>query len=149
MNDRLGITEPICVSIHTDVDVVGARQQGRTLSAQIGFSNIEQVLIATVVSELARNIITYAGLGEILIEKVQNGDETGIRIIARDQGPGIANIKEAMQDGFSTSKSLGLGLPGSRRMMDEFEIISHIGQGTTVTAVKWLKVYDQTYSKLS
>jgi serine/threonine-protein kinase RsbT len=95
-------------------------------------------MIATAVSEVARNIIEYAQPGEVALSVVQNGVRRGLEVVARDQGPGIADISQAMQDGFSTSRSLGLGLPGSRRLMDEFRVQSRLGQGTTVTMRKWL-----------
>jgi serine/threonine-protein kinase RsbT len=120
------------------MDIVTARQQGRALAAQLGFSSIDQTLIATAISEMARNIITYAGHGEIVLRPVQKTDgKRGIIIIAHDEGPGIPDVELAMQNGYSTSSSLGLGLPGAKRMMDEFDIISEVGKGTTVTMKKW------------
>jgi serine/threonine-protein kinase RsbT len=126
------------IPISREVDIVTARQQGRALAAQLGFSSIDQTLIATAISEMARNIITYAGHGEIVLRPVQETDgKRGIVIIARDEGPGIPDVELAMQNGYSTSSSLGLGLPGAKRMMDEFDIISEVGKGTTVTMKKW------------
>jgi len=116
-----------------------ARQQGRAMAAQLGLSSTNQALVATAISELARNIVEYAGYGEIILELVQQGGRRGIVVIARDQGPGIPDIEKAMQDGFSTSQSLGLGLPGARRLMDDFEIVSQVGKGTTVTVKKWAR----------
>ncbi len=127
------------VPIRSDVDVVVARQEGRKLAAQLGFSSADQTLIATAISEVARNIVNYAGHGEIVLSIVEEGGKQGISMIARDKGPGIADISLAMQDGYSTSKGLGLGLPGSRRIVDEFEIESEVGKGTTVTMRKWKK----------
>ena len=101
------------------------------------FSTSELTLIATAISEVARNIVTYAGSGEIVLRIVQRGPRRGLLVIARDQGPGIADIARAMEDGYSTSRSLGLGLPGSRRLMDEFELASELGKGTEVTMTKW------------
>jgi serine/threonine-protein kinase RsbT len=94
-------------------------------------------LIATAISEVARNIVTYAGSGEIVLQVVQRGHRCGILIIARDRGPGIADIERTMADGYSTSRGLGLGLPGSKRLMDEFEIVSRVGKGTEITMTKW------------
>ena len=127
----------IRVAINSDQDIVGARQKGRTLATALGFSAADATLIATAISELARNIVSYARKGEIRLQRVPNSTHPGIMVIASDDGPGIPNIQQAMRDGFSTSGSLGLGLPGVRRLMDEFEIVSQTGRGTTVTVKKW------------
>ncbi len=127
----------IRVPISSDVDIVNARQQGRNYAAKIGFNGSDLTLIATAISELARNIIEHAQHGEILISCVEKDGRPGVCIIARDEGPGIADITKAMQDGYSSRKSLGLGLPGTRRIVDEFEINSRVGQGTTVIVKKW------------
>lgn len=127
------------VRISSDANIVSARQQGRAMTVQLGFSTSDQALVATAISELARNILEYAGYGEIILELAQQGSRRGIVVIARDQGPGIPDIEKAMQDGYSTTKSLGLGLPGTRRLMDDFEIVSQVGEGTTVTAKKWAR----------
>ena len=127
------------VPISSDSDIVMARQQGRAMAAQLGLSSTNQALVATAISELARNILEYAGYGEIILELAHQGGRRGIVVIARDQGPGIPDIEKAMQDGYSTTKSLGLGLPGSRRLMDDFEIVSQVGEGTTVTVKKWAR----------
>jgi serine/threonine-protein kinase RsbT len=126
------------VPILSDADVVVARQQGRLLGKQLGFSSGDLTLIATAISELARNIVSYATRGEIILRLVQEGGKEGIVIIAHDEGPGIPDIAQAMQDGYSTGNSLGLGLPGTKRLMDEFDIVSCVGQGTTVTIKKWV-----------
>ena len=125
------------IPIITDIDVVAARQKGRELATVLGFVSTDSTLLATAISELARNIIRYANNGEILISSVQSGDRVGITVVARDKGPGIANISLAMQDGFSTSGGLGLGLPGVKRMMDEFHLVSDESNGTKVTIKKW------------
>lgn len=125
------------VQIQGDTDIVGARQKGRMLAATLGFSSSELTLIATAISELARNIVQYAKHGEIVLRLLERGEQRGIMIRAKDEGPGIPDIRRALQGGFSTSRSLGLGLAGVRRLMDEFEIESRIGFGTTVTARKW------------
>jgi serine/threonine-protein kinase RsbT len=127
----------IRVAINSDQDIVGARQRGRTLAAELGFSPADATLIATAISELARNIVSYARKGEIKLQKMENAVHRGIVVIAADDGPGISDIRQALRDGFSTSGSLGLGLPGVRRLMDEFEIASQPGRGTTVTVKKW------------
>ena len=125
------------MAINSDQDIVGARQSGRTLAAELGFSSADATLIATAISELARNIVSYARKGEIRLEKVENSAHAGIVVVADDDGPGIPDVRQALRDGFSTSGSLGLGLPGVRRLMDEFEIKTRPGHGTTVTVKKW------------
>lgn len=131
--------DEIRVAIGSDVDIVYARKKGRELASQLGFSSMEMALIATAISELARNIVRYARQGEVNFKLIERGNQRGVRIVARDKGPGIRDIALAMQDGYSTSNGLGLGLPGARRLMDEFEIVSKIGEGTTVTIKKWLR----------
>ena len=126
-----------CIAIRADVDIISARQRGRDLGAELGFAKTELALIATAISELARNILTYAGEGEIEVAVQEADGRRGLLIVARDQGPGIADIALALQDGYSTSRSLGIGLPGVRRLMDEFEVTSEPGSGTVVRAVKW------------
>src|SRR6267154_1992491 len=121
------------VQIRTDTDIVVARQKGRAMAAASNFAAAEATLIATAISELARNIVLYAKTGEVVLRIVENGSRTGIRVVAGDQGPGIADLEQAMQLGYSTSGSLGLGLPGVKRLMDEFEIVSEPGKGTCVT----------------
>ena len=127
----------IHVSINSDQDIVAARQKGRTLAAALGFSSGDATLIAAAISELARNIVTYAKSGEIQLIELNGSTRQGIQVVARDEGPGIADIQQALRDGFSTSGSLGLGLPGVKRIVDEFEIVSGEASGTTVTAKKW------------
>jgi serine/threonine-protein kinase RsbT len=127
----------IRVAINSDQDIVLARQKGRAMAAELGFSSGDATLIATAISELARNIVSYAGRGEITLKNVQGSSRVGILVVAEDDGPGIPDIRQALRDGFSTSGSLGLGLPGVRRLMDEFEIASQPGQGTTVAVKKW------------
>jgi serine/threonine-protein kinase RsbT len=132
------VEDEIQVPIQSDQDIVVARHKGRSLAVALNFSAGEATLIATAISELARNIVTYAKTGVIRL-KVLNGDAArrGIQVVARDEGPGIADIDQALRDGFSTSGSLGLGLPGVRRLVDEFQIESKRNQGTTVTVTKW------------
>ncbi|MGB8476075.1 MAG: anti-sigma regulatory factor [Candidatus Acidiferrum sp.] len=125
------------MAILSDQDIVTARQEGRALAIDLGFSTGDATLIATSISELARNIVSYARRGEITLKVIQASSRQGISIIASDNGPGIRDIHQAMRDGFSTSGSLGLGLPGVRRLMDEFEIASEPGRGTIVTVKKW------------
>ena len=127
------------IPIVTDVDIVEARMAARSLAKYVGFDGADLVMIATAVSEVARNIIEYAKSGQVILSVVQNRSRRGLEVVARDEGPGIADIPQAMTDGFSTSRGLGLGLPGSRRLMDEFLLESKVRQGTTVTMRKWLR----------
>jgi serine/threonine-protein kinase RsbT len=131
------VTDEIRVPIERDADIVSARQAGRELAVQAGFAGSDLTLIATAISEVARNIVIYAERGEIRLSLAQKQGAKGVVVVAHDEGPGIADIDQAMQDGFSTGRSLGLGLPGARRLMDEFEIVSELGRGTTVTMSKW------------
>lgn len=133
------VLHEILVAIRSDADIVAARQQGRSLAAAIGFTATDATLIATAISELARNIITYAGQGEVAMQGVENPQRKGIVISARDSGPGIRSIDDVLRDGYSTSGGLGLGLPGVKRLMDAFAIESELRRGTTVTVKKWLK----------
>jgi len=127
------------VRVARDADVVTARQKGREVAARIGFSPTDATLVATVISELARNIVQFAERGEIMVCPVERAGGRGIMIVARDVGPGIPDVRSALQDGYSTYRGgLGLGLPGSRRLMDEFDIVSEVGKGTTVTMTRWL-----------
>ena len=131
------MADEIRVAIRSDSDIVVARQQGRELATRIGFQSTNLTLIATVISELARNIVLYAKRGDIILKVARKSDWIGITVVAKDLGPGIWNVEQAMQIGYSTSGSLGLGLPGAKRLMDEFEIASKVGEGTTVTTTKW------------
>lgn len=128
------------IHIASDLDIIRARQSGRAEAAKLGFSSTDLTLVATAISELARNIVMYAAEGEIILSLVRTAEKQGIVVIARDHGPGIANITQALQDGYSTSRSLGLGLPGVRRLMDEFELESQVGEGTVVTVRKWIRI---------
>ena len=125
------------VSIRSERDIVLARQKGRALATELGFSIGNATLVSTAISELARNIVSYAGKGEILMRAARDSNRTGITIVASDSGPGIADLTLALRDGFSTSGSLGIGLPGARRLMDEFHIDSQPGHGTRITVTKW------------
>jgi serine/threonine-protein kinase RsbT len=127
----------LVVPVRAEVDVLLARQEARRLASDLRFSSAELTLIATVISEVARNIVAYAGKGEIVLRIVQQGQRRGLLVIARDKGPGIADIELALQDGYSTSRSLGLGLPGTKRLMDEFNIVSEVGKGTEIIMTKW------------
>lgn len=133
------MVDEICLRVDREADVVAVRQQGRELAASVGISNSDLTVVATAISEIARNIITYAERGEIILKIAEHGRRRGIVVIARDSGPGIADISLAMRDGFSTGGSLGLGLPGARRLMDEFEVVSEPHQGVVVTMTKWAR----------
>ncbi|HYQ87079.1 MAG TPA: anti-sigma regulatory factor [Bacteroidota bacterium] len=130
--------DEVKVSISSEADVVTAREAGRQMASDIGLNGSLPTVIATAISEVARNIIQYAGRGEIILRRLNNSIKTGIMIIARDKGPGIADVEQAMKDGYTTGRGLGMGLPGTRRLMDEFEIVSKKGKGTTVTMKKWM-----------
>jgi len=125
------------VSVSSDIDLVTARREGRVMAEQLGFSSSEATLVATAISELARNIVNYAKKGEIHVRLVNDGIKRGISIVASDSGPGITDIRLAMQSGYSTSGGLGLGLPGVKRIMDEFDLVSAPGKGTTIAVTKW------------
>lgn len=124
------------IPISGDADIVAARQGVRDLASRLAFSATELTVVATAVSEVARNIVRFAGAGEIVVELVEE-PRRGVQVVARDTGPGIADVERAMADGYSTYQGLGLGLPGARRLMDEFAVVSEPGKGTTVTMTKW------------
>jgi serine/threonine-protein kinase RsbT len=127
------------IRIEHEMDIVTARQKGRELAASRGFSSTDQTLVATAISEVARNIVVYAHRGEIILALLEEQGRRGLMIVARDQGPGIQDLALAMRDGYSTGRSLGMGLPGARRLMDEFDLASVVGEGTTVTMKKWAR----------
>ena len=131
------MTSELRVPIRSEADLVTARLRGREMASTLNFSSSELTLIATAISEVTRNILSYAGAGELNLRLVRQGQKLGVSIIASDHGPGIADLFSAMQDGYSTSGGLGLGLPGSKRLMDEFDVASAVGKGTTVTMTKW------------
>ena len=128
------------IVIESDADVVTARQRARALAVGLDMPSTDQTLLATAISEVARNITAYAVRGEVLLELVRDGHgRRGIRVVARDEGPGIADLERALTDGYTTGGGLGLGLPGARRLVDEFNIETAPGEGTTVTLVKWTR----------
>jgi serine/threonine-protein kinase RsbT len=128
-----------CVEVRNEWDIVSARQLGRTMAKELGFGNVDQARITTAISELARNIYLYAGKGKICIEPLDQIGKKGLRIIAIDNGPGIREIRKVMEDGYTTSGGLGAGLPGVKRLMDEFSIESTVDVGTEISATKWLR----------
>lgn len=123
----------------SDADVLIARQTGRRVAEAVGFTGSDLTMISTAISELARNIIRYAVVGEVVIVPVAEGSRVGVMVIARDNGPGIADLDLAMRDGYTTGSGMGLGLPGARRLMDEFAISSQVAEGTTVVMKKWTR----------
>jgi serine/threonine-protein kinase RsbT len=127
----------IAIAINSAADIVIARQHGRRLSLEAGSGSTEATLVATIISELARNVVLYAKSGEIFLEKTKAAKMNGIRIVCRDGGPGIADLHRALVGGYSTSGGLGMGLSGVRRLADEFDLNTGSG-GTTVTVTKWL-----------
>ena len=127
------------VPINADADIVTARQEGRRLASQLDFTPSDLTVIASAISEIARNIVEYANTGDVSISLIEKNGRRGVMVVAQDVGPGIADVPAALQDGYSTSGSLGLGLPGARRLMDEFEIHSEVGRGTRVTMRKWAR----------
>jgi serine/threonine-protein kinase RsbT len=133
------VEDEIRVAIRTDADVVTARQEARTMGAALGFTSTDLTLLATAISEIARNITTYAGEGEVALRVIREGARQGIEVEATDEGPGIANVELAMQDGYTTGNGLGLGLPGTRRLVDDFELDTTPGAGTRIRMVKWTR----------
>ena len=129
--------ESVVCPVTREVDVYVAMGRARDMATALGFDDIDRTRIEIAVLELTRNILTHAGCGELAIELVEDGERRGIAIEARDQGPGIADIALALRDGYSTAQTLGAGLPGVQRLMDEFHIESTVGVGTRVRAVKW------------
>ncbi len=125
--------------IRSDLDIVSARVEGRDMAKVLGFGTIDQARIATAISELARNIVLYAGEGTVTLRVVERGARKGIEVLCEDHGPGIEDVELVMRDGYSTSRGLGMGLPGAKRLMDEFDISSELGVGTTVVVRKWLR----------
>jgi len=132
--------QPSVIPIESDADVVTARQQARSMAGALDLTSTDQTLLATAISEVARNITTYAKRGEVELSVVHDDKgREGIKVIARDHGPGIENLDLALQDGYTSGGGLGLGLPGARRLVDDFHIETAPGQGTTVTLVMWAR----------
>lgn len=131
--------EPLTIDIHTEVDIVEARQKGRMFSNCLGFSTLDQARIITAISELSRNIYKYATTGKITMEIIENQLEVGLKIIAVDKGPGIKNIQKAMESGYTTSGGLGVGLSGVKKLMDEFTISTQEDHGVNIQVIKWKK----------
>jgi serine/threonine-protein kinase RsbT len=125
------------VELNTDADLVRARAEGRVMAEELGFPRPDPTLIATAISEVARNIVTHVGSGEIILQPLDEPDRYGLLVIAHDKGPGIRDLEAALRDEYSGRGGLGLGLPGARRLMDEFDLESSADSGTTVTMKKW------------
>lgn len=127
----------VCVRIVSDADLVPARAEARTLAESLGFSRTDATLIATAVSEVARNIVTHVGDGEVRMSALLEDHRRGLRVVASDSGPGIVDIGKALEHGYTSHRGLGLGLSGARRLMDDFDVDSSPGRGTTVSMTKW------------
>jgi serine/threonine-protein kinase RsbT len=127
------------ILIHSDLDIVAARVEGRNLAKEMGFGIIDQARIATAISELARNVVLYAQSGQIILSGLDLDGRLGLQIVCEDEGPGIDDLDLVMRNGYSTMQGLGMGLPGTKRLMDDFEIRSEVGVGTTVRVCKWLR----------
>ncbi|MBW3555349.1 MAG: anti-sigma regulatory factor [Actinobacteria bacterium] len=125
------------IAVNGDADIVAARSRAKEMASAVGFSRTNQTVIATAVSEIARNIVVYAGSGEIVLRAQRCDGRWGLVAVASDEGPGIADVEQALTEGYSTAGSLGVGLSGARRLMDSMEIDSEVGRGTTVTMCKW------------
>lgn len=129
--------DEVRVPINADADLVTARAEGRAMAERLGFPRPDPTLVATAISEIARNIVVHVGSGEIVLRPLQEADRYGLVVIASDDGPGIRDVEAALHDEYSGRGGLGLGLPGARRLMDEFDIASDADNGTTVTMKKW------------
>lgn len=129
--------DEIRVAVASDADAVTARQRGREAALMIGLSRSEATYVATAISEIARNITTHAGAGEIRIREVRRGEQVGLEVVARDEGPGIADVPAVLASDYASTAGLGLGLWGARQLMDEVEVTSEPGKGTVVTMRKW------------
>ena len=131
------MSDEVTVGINTDADLVAARAQARALAIQLGFSRTDATLIATAISEIARDIVVHVGKGEVVMRPVYEGRRYGLVVVARDDGPGIRDVAAALAEGNAARGGLGLGLPGARRLMDEFEVKCGPERGTKVTMTKW------------
>jgi serine/threonine-protein kinase RsbT len=125
------------MNVHTSADIVRVRQAVRQMAVELKFGLVDQTKIVTAASELARNTLDYGGGGTVKLEELESGSRRGLRLVFEDQGPGIPDLELALKDGYTTGGGLGMGLSGSKRLMNEFEIVSRLGEGTCVTIVKW------------
>lgn len=133
------VSAEVAVPTRSEADIVLARQRGRAIAEELGFSSGDGALIATAISEITRNVIQYGGGGTTTLAIIEDGPHRGICVVVEDHGPGIVDLELAMQDGYTTGGGLGLGLPGSKRLMDEFEVDTAPGVGTRVTMRKWVR----------
>ena len=131
------IVREVSVPVSREADVLVASQQGCAWAADLGLSRVDQAMFEVAISEVARNIIEHASHGQMILRLVQRNNQNGLVAIVRDQGPGIPDVSLAMKDGYSTTGGLGSGLPGAKRMVDEFEVTSEVGKGTTIVMKKW------------
>ena len=131
------MSDEVTVDIANDADMVPARAQARALALRLGFSRTDATLIATAISEIARNIVVHAGSGRLVMKPLYEDERFGLMVIATDHGPGIHDVDGILRPGYVSTNGLGLGLPGTRRLMDDFELSSEVGTGTTVRMVKW------------
>lgn len=138
-DDPFGERSDERIPVTNESDIVLVRGECRRLAEELGMGRTAHTAVATAVSEIARNILLYAGAGLIRVRHLKDGGREGIEVVAEDEGPGIQDIDQAMQDGWSTSRGLGIGLPGSKRLMDEFEIESTPGKGTKIRMLKWCR----------
>lgn len=139
MSDRVGAAESQQIAVTSDQDVVRVRQLVRTIAVSVKLSLVDQTKLVTAASELARNTLVYGGGGTVEVGRVENGRRSGIRIVFSDDGPGIEDIDLALTDGYTTGGGLGLGLSGARRLVDEFDIETAVGRGTSITVTKWCR----------
>ena len=133
----ISTTSKVEIPVVREQDVVPMRNRVKEYAVQVQMSILNQTKLITAASELVRNLLKYGGGGRVIIEVVTNSRDKGVRLTFEDKGPGIPDIEMAMKDGFSTGRSLGLGLPGTKRLVNEFDIKSTVGKGTTVTITKW------------
>ncbi len=136
----MSATDEAVVPIHVEGDVVVARRAVRDAANRMGFGITDTTRIVTAASELARNIVKYAGAGTMLIRAIEHEARTGLELVFADRGPGIADIQQAMTEGYSTTGGLGMGLPGAKRLMDDMNVQSKVGEGTCVVVRKWRRV---------
>lgn len=134
---RLGMPRDEKMSIQSSADIVLVRQAVRQFAVELGFRLVDQTKIVTAASELARNTLDYGGGGTVKLEALEEGSRRGMRLTFEDSGPGIADIELALKDGYTTGGGLGLGLSGTKRLVNEFNIVSHVGEGTCITITKW------------
>jgi len=132
----MSVTLSETVPVHSEPDVVAVRRRVREVAADLGFSLVDQTRVVTAASELARNTVIYGGGGEMRVEAL-NGPRTGLRLTFEDKGPGISDVELALRDGFTTGSGLGLGLGGAKRLVNDFQIFSRVGEGTKVTITRW------------